>query len=65
MPIYTYVCNECDKIEDEYQVNHEEKESKKFEGCDKESCSCKKLMNANVAVHYKGTGFFTTDYKKK
>lgn len=57
MPFYEYRCDECSAVHEAFQKMSEPP----LEKC--ESCGGKlrKVMHP-VAVHFKGSGFYTTDY---
>lgn len=60
MPIYKYLCCNC--------LNTFEITQKINEEALKECPKCKKLLltkvpSASVGFHFKGTGFYSTDYK--
>jgi putative FmdB family regulatory protein len=63
MPIYTYKCNKCDKIFDEFVLS----------SCSDEEIICAdckspvKRVFSPVGIIFKGSGFYSTDYggKKK
>lgn len=61
MPTYDYKCPKCKKIEVQFHKMNEDL----LLFCE----SCKTMMvkciGAGIAVHFKGTGFYETDYKGK
>jgi len=60
MPYYTYKCRKCLEVFEEFRYP---KDYRKEACCPK--CSSNdtvKLLNA-IPIHYKGKGFFSTDYK--
>jgi putative FmdB family regulatory protein len=58
MPTFDYKCEKCGNSKEVFGVSHKHTEK----------CDCgnqmKKLWGAPPA-HYKGSGFYTTDYKKR
>ena len=61
MPVYTYKCNDCKVIFDELV----RKESQKIV-CPR--CGCRysiKYPSRTAPPQFKGSGFYSTDYKKK
>lgn len=60
MPTYDYKCPECGNEEEIFLTMN--KEAKIY--CSKCNSEMKKLINA-VPIHYKCSGFYTTDYKDK
>lgn len=61
MPFYEYECRECvNSFEVQQSIN-----SEPLELCKK--CNTKSLRRVIHAspIHFKGTGFYITDYKKK
>lgn len=60
MPIYTYRCPKCNKVEEHWLSI-----SDKFKcSCSKCHVEMRKLLDV-ANVQYKGDGFYTTDYKNK
>lgn len=59
MPFYDYQCHECGGVQEAFQKMNDAP----LEKC--ESCGGKlrKILHP-VAVHFKGSGFYTTDYGK-
>lgn len=58
MPTYVYKCTVCNKT---FEVIKDKPEEEFCEHCN----SLKTFRMATApAVHFKGTGFFSTDYKK-
>jgi putative FmdB family regulatory protein len=61
MPIYTYKCNNCKKIFDEFVLS----------SCSEEDilcCDCNspvKRVFSPVGIIFKGSGFYSTDYGAK
>lgn len=66
MPTYEYKCPECAKIE-----QHQHKMNEQFvaicHNCFQKGKSCQmvKGVGGGLAVHFKGSGFYETDYKGK
>lgn len=60
MPLYDFKCNKCDKV---VEVK------KAFEDTNQENCSlCGSEMTRQMtipAVQFKGSGFYSTDNRKK
>jgi len=64
MPIYEYVCNTCG-ITFEKIVKMSEADSVVKNNCSSPlSCDIKRIFSVS-SVHFKGSGFYETDYKKK
>ena len=60
MPIYTYRCPKCNRVEEHWlSIKDEFKCS-----CNKCHIEMRKLLDP-ANVQYKGDGFYTTDYKDK
>ena len=62
MPIYDFQCNDCKK-EFEVRVSIKEVDSIKCPFC--QSKNLNKLISTGVGLKFKGSGFYTTDYKGK
>ena len=60
MPTYEYECNSCKNRFEELQSITADPISK----CPKCSGPVKRLIGAGVGIIFKGSGFYTTDYKK-
>lgn len=62
MPTYDYKCESCGKV---FEVFHGMTEEPKVvcESCNSEDT--KKQISSGAGIIYKGSGFYTTDYKKK
>ncbi len=60
MPTYEYECSSCNNRFDEFQSITANPISK----CPKCSGPVKRLIGAGVGIIFKGSGFYTTDYKK-
>ena len=67
MPTYEYECGKCGKKFDAYQSMKDEP----FRTCPKELCrqktwgkgKVKRLVGAGAGLLFKGSGFYTTDYR--
>ena len=62
MPIYEYECPKCGR----FQVQQKIKDpvlTKNPECCDKDCPNKAVRILSPVAVHFKGSGFYQTDYK--
>jgi len=60
MPTYEYECSSCNNRFEEFQSITADPLSK----CPKCSGPLKRLIGAGVGIIFKGSGFYTTDYKK-
>lgn len=60
MPTYEYECSRCNNRFEELQSMTADPISK----CPKCSGPVKRLISAGVGIIFKGSGFYTTDYKK-
>jgi putative FmdB family regulatory protein len=60
MPTYEYQCSRCDNRFEEFQSITADPLSK----CPKCGGPIKRLIGAGVGIIFKGSGFYTTDYKK-
>lgn len=60
MPVYEYQCRDCKNTEEKL---HRMDEKPEFE-CERCGADLKRKISA-VPVHYKGSGFYCTDYPKK
>lgn len=61
MPTYEYKCPSCQKVE-----NHLHKIAETFEAlCSDCFCEMIKGVGGGIGVHFKGSGFYETDYKRK
>ena len=58
MPIYVFECKECQERFDKL-MSMSYKENPKCPKCD----GCSKQLVSSANVHYKGSGFYSTDYK--
>lgn len=61
MPTYDYKCPECSDISSKFHKMSEEVVIL----CKKCSEKMTKCISAGTGVHFKGTGFYETDYKGK
>ena len=62
MPTYEYKCNAC---EHEWEVFHSIKQ-KPIQICPKcKANNVKRLISIGGGIIFKGTGFYSTDYKKR
>ena len=61
MPTYDYKCPKCQKFSEEFH--------KMYEECIKSCPDCYermvKCIGGGIGLHFKGTGFYETDYKEK
>ena len=60
MPTYEYQCTECNYIFEEFQSITAEPLSE----CPMCGRAVRRLISAGVGIIFKGSGFYTTDYKK-
>ena len=60
MPTYDYQCTRCNHRFEEFQSITADPLSK----CPKCGGPVKRLIGAGVGIIFKGSGFYTTDYKK-
>lgn len=69
MPTYEYTCEKCGKNFDAFQSMRDEP----FRECPKELCQqkrwghgkVKRLLGTGAGIIFKGSGFYTTDYRSK
>lgn len=61
MPTYEYVCSHCGHAFEKFQ-SMLDKPLKKCPKCGKNTL--KRLIGAGAGLIFKGTGFYTTDYRK-
>ena len=59
MAFYEYECDTCHNIQTEI---HGMNETPKIE-CEECGKECSKNITGGAAVHFKGSGFYATDYK--
>lgn len=62
MPTYEYHCSHCNEIKEIVQKINDP-ELKICPDCHKETLT--KRVSSSVGLHFKGSGFYTTDYAKK
>lgn len=62
MPTYEYACPKCGYEFEQFQSMRDEP-LKKCPKCHK--TGVKRLVGGGAGLIFKGTGFYTTDYKKK
>jgi putative FmdB family regulatory protein len=60
MPTYEYECTRCGHVFEEFQSITADPLSE----CPKCGASVKRLIGAGMGIIFKGSGFYTTDYKK-
>ncbi len=60
MPFYDYQCYECGEVHEAFQKMSDPP----LETCEKCGGKLRKLLHP-VAVHFKGSGFYATDNRKK
>jgi len=61
MPTYDYTCTVCNHSFEEFHgIN--EKTTRKCPKCGKKA---KRMISVPAAIHFKGSGFYETDYKQK
>jgi putative FmdB family regulatory protein len=61
MPTYSYECTICDHKFDEFQKMTDEPLTE----CPKCNGEIIRLIGAGMGILFKGTGFYTTDYRSK
>jgi putative FmdB family regulatory protein len=69
MPTYDYHCEKCDQNFEAFQSMRD----KPFTQCPKDLCrlskwghgKVKRLLGAGAGIIFKGSGFYTTDYRSK
>jgi len=61
MPTYDYQCTKCDNKIEEFHGMNEYPIIK----CHKCNSIMKRMIGKGAGVHFKGTGFYETDYKRK
>lgn len=59
MPIYEYQCDDCGNVVEAFQKISDAPLTE----CDKCGGALRKVLHP-VAIHFKGSGFYTTDYGK-
>ena len=60
MPTYEYVCTKCDHTFDALQSIKD----KALTRCPKCNGALRRVINGGLGIIFKGSGFYTTDYKK-
>jgi len=60
MPTYEYECQECGQRFEKYQNIKDEP----INTCPECGGSVRRLLGAGAAVIFRGTGFYSTDYKR-
>ena len=60
MPNYSYKCKECQHSFEEFQSMSAEH----LTDCPECNGSVKRLIGGGAGIHFKGSGFYQTDYKK-
>lgn len=61
MPTYDYKCPSCQKIESHI---HKMNETLQY-SCENCSYAMEKMIGCGCGLHFKGSGFYETDYKNK
>lgn len=61
MPTYDYRCFKCEKIQQHFHKMSEEPAQLCSE-CNEKMVKC---IGGGIGLHFKGTGFYATDYKGK
>lgn len=63
MPVYEYECEKCGKV---FEISQSMKDDP-LTDCPDEGCKgkVKRLISSTGGVIFKGSGFYSTDYKKK
>ena len=62
MPFYSYKCHNCLKVFEEFRYLYDYRKEAICPECG--SNQTVKLLNA-IPIHYKGSGFYSTDYRSK
>lgn len=65
MPIYEYLCQDCSYLFEVIQSLKDEELKVCGDSCLIQSIGRVKKQMSRPSVHFKGTGFYETDYKKK
>ena len=60
MPTYEYKCTSCGHTFEEFQSIND----KPLSRCPKCRSAVRRVINGGMGVIFKGSGFYTTDYKK-
>ncbi len=61
MPTYEYKCTQCGHVFEQFQQIADEP----LKVCPKCSGELKRVIYGGVGLHFKGSGFYLTDYAKK
>jgi len=61
MPTYEYKCDDCGFVFEEFQ----QIASEPLQVCPQCEGSLKRVIYGGVGLHFKGSGFYLTDYAKK
>jgi putative FmdB family regulatory protein len=61
MPTYDYKCLECENIFEEFQKITDEP----LKECPKCGGGVRRLISGGAGLIFKGSGFYTTDYKRQ
>ncbi len=62
MPTYEYYCNQCDFG---FEVFHGMSQSPELSCGECGSKEIKRKISGGAGIHFKGSGFYVTDYKNK
>ena len=62
MPTYEYKCERCGF---RFEIYHKINETLDLECTKCNSCKLKKGVGGGLGIHFKGSGFYETDYKNK
>jgi putative FmdB family regulatory protein len=57
MPTYEYFCNNCGVFEEFHGINQ------KLDKCPKCGAEVRRLISRNSNIIFKGSGFYSTDYR--
>lgn len=60
MPTYDYECRKCKRLFEVFQTMSAKPDAK----CPKCKTAAKRLIGGGAGVIFKGSGFYSTDYKK-
>ena len=63
MPNYDYKCNDCQNVQQEFHGMKEMPKNLECSAC--QSGNLSKIISGGLGVHFRGTGFYQTDYKRK
>lgn len=61
MPVYIYLCKKCEKTEDVMKSFSEFDRKELCATCQEEM---ERQITSTAAIHFKGRGFYATEYKK-